>query len=70
MSFYQNFPKAERKIQPVINVCQHCDSQYEVGRNGTVLGCDECLGTERNPVDGTVIEANGFFLDDNELQSS
>jgi protein-arginine kinase activator protein McsA len=68
MTFYENFPKT-RRAEPVINICQHCETQYQVGVNGTVLGCDDCTNTARNPIDGTIIEASGFFLDDDTLQS-
>lgn len=66
MSFYQNSHKTRKAEQPVINICPHCDSQYQVGRNGTVLGCDDCTGTTRNPIDNTIIEASGPFLDDDQ----
>jgi len=37
-------------------VCPHCECRYLLGVNGTVDGCDECLGIIRNQMDGTIID--------------
>lgn len=33
---------------PPIEQCPKCRRNYQVGVNGTVEGCDECTGTERD----------------------
>lgn len=35
--------------------CPHCGTEYTLGVNGTVDGCDQCDNIERNPLDGTII---------------
>jgi hypothetical protein len=38
-----------------VAVCQYCEHQYTLGITGTVEGCDQCLGIERNPRDHSII---------------
>ena len=61
MTFYQNFPR--RKSQSTQETCPLCERTYVLGVNGTMDGCDECLGIWRN-LDGTVNEVTGYFFDD------
>ncbi len=32
-----------------------CGDEYELGKTGTIFGCDRCLGITRNPIDHTII---------------
>ena len=48
----------------ITQVCQHCGHQYILGKTGTVMGCDECLGIMRNPRDGTIIEETFDFAEE------
>lgn len=36
--------------------CPHCHEGFTLGVNGTVNGCDQCLGILRNPIDNTIID--------------
>jgi predicted nucleic acid-binding Zn-ribbon protein len=45
----------------IIVICQHCGERYELGKLGTVMGCDQCLGISRNPIDGTVLDETFGF---------
>lgn len=49
--------------------CPFCGRAYELGKTGTVDGCDECLGVVRNPIDHTIIEDDYAYLfaDEDEL---
>jgi hypothetical protein len=38
-----------------ILICPKCLCPYALGLTGTVNGCDDCEGIERNPVDHTII---------------
>jgi hypothetical protein len=67
MTFYQNFQKTKKAETNNRRICA-CGKHYILGVNGTVDGCDDCQDITRN-LDGTIIEANGFFLDDDALQS-
>ena len=46
----------------VIVICQHCERSYTVGVNGTVTGCDECEGIQRNFV-GQIIDDEDALTD-------
>ena len=50
----------------VIATCPHCGHEYFVGVNGTVDGCDDCLGIERTS-HGTIIQPGGPDLEIDEL---
>lgn len=39
----------------VIYVCPYCEHKYKLGFDGTVDGCDECLGIVRNALDHSII---------------
>ena len=43
-----------------IYVCPHCERKYELGKTGTVEGCDECLKIIRDS-DGMIIDLEPFF---------
>lgn len=46
----------------LIYTCPSCQSQYLLGRTGTVDGCDKCQGIERNPLDGSIIQITVFGI--------
>ena len=43
-------------MNPIITICLYCEGKYKLGFDGTVDGCDACLGIVRNPVDGSIID--------------
>ena len=48
--------------------CPHCGGEYEMGKTGTVKGCDECQGIVRN-VDGMIIQDDFSEMFRDEAQS-
>lgn len=51
------------------HVCPHCEGKYILGVNGTINGCDECLGIIRNLIDNTIIDEGLNWLADFDADS-
>jgi hypothetical protein len=47
------YPKLERSHKTM--KCPHCDKTYTLGKDGTIHGCDDCTGAQRNPA-GQVVK--------------
>ena len=54
--FSQQAPSVDTPapFKPVIIMTCACGDTYRLGRSGTIIGCDRCLGITRN-ADGMII---------------
>ena len=50
---------------PVIWECPTCECDYTLGVTGTIVGCDQCCGTERSRT-GMIVRSQTpvFLIDD------
>lgn len=48
--------------QSPVYVCPHCEKKYQLGKDGTADGCDDCMKVIRN-LDGMVIEDEDQLTD-------